>query len=191
MSLFRLARKNIQNYAAQRLKQFIWIATSTTICFFIVSIQSNEMIVEKLQHIPLFVALFYYVSIFLLFVCSFITYKMINSFLKTRKREFQLYEGSDMKKRTMVCLLWQEQLVIFGGAGFFGLIHGMLFLKLCTIIFMKIARIYGGCSAPITISSLLVTTLFIIILIVLSMWQCYQYIQGLKKKSSHKTEKKA
>ncbi|MEH7460305.1 FtsX-like permease family protein [Bacillus sp. JJ1127] len=187
MSIFRLARNNIQNFAAQRLKQFIWIAMSTMLSFFIISIQSNEVIIKKLQHVPLF----YYVSILLFFVCGFVTYQMIKGFLKTRRQEFQSYEAINMKKRQIVCLLCQEQLLIFGGALFFGLIHGMLFLRLFIAIFMKVLGIRGVSGTLITIYALLVTTLLIMILIVLSMWQCYQFVYDLKKESVYKTEEKA
>lgn len=191
MSLFRLARNNIQNFAAQRLKQFIWIAMSTMLSFFIISIQSNEVIIKKLQHIPLFVEFFNYVSILLFLVCSFAIYQMIKGFLKTRRQEFQSYEANNMKKSQIVCLLCQEQLLIFGGALFFGLVHGMLFLRLFIVIFMKVAGIRGVSGALITIYALLVTTLLIMILIVLSMWQCYQFVYDLKKESVYKTEEKA
>ncbi|KEK23171.1 FtsX-like permease family protein [Bacillus gaemokensis] len=191
MSLFRLVRKNIQNYAAQRLKQFIWIATSTMLSFFIISVQSDEVVREKIQYMPFFVEFLYYVFILLFFVCGFVTYQVTKVFLKTRKKEFQSYETVGMEKRRVVCLLCQEQVLLFGGALFLGLIHGMLFLKLFAVIFIKVTGVHGISSVSITIYALSVTALLSIVFILVSMWQCYRFIYGLKGGELYKTEEKA
>ncbi|MDM5189315.1 FtsX-like permease family protein [Bacillus sp. DX4.1] len=191
MSLSRLAQKNIQNYAAQRLKQFICIATSTMLYFFIISVQSNEAVIEKIKHIPLLIVPLYYGSILLFFVCCFVTYQMTKGFLKQRRQECHSYETVGMKKRKIICLLCQEQLLLWGGALLFGLIHGMLFLKLFTVIFIKLTGYHGISSAPITIYALSVTTLFVSVLIVLSMWQCYRFVQNSQYGQSYKVEEKA
>ncbi|EJP91723.1 hypothetical protein IC1_01335 [Bacillus cereus VD022] len=47
MSLCRLARKNIRTFATKRMKQFIWIAMSTMILFFMISLQFNEGAILK------------------------------------------------------------------------------------------------------------------------------------------------
>ena len=70
--------------------------------------------------------------------------------LHVRREEFTSYVAENMKRKEVLCLLFQEQLFIYGAAFVFGLINGMLFLKLFTVIFMKIAGIQGVNSAPIT-----------------------------------------
>ncbi|HCF56119.1 MAG TPA: ABC transporter permease, partial [Bacillus sp. (in: Bacteria)] len=47
MSLCRLARKNIRTFATKRMKQFMWIAMSTMILFFMISLQFNEGAILK------------------------------------------------------------------------------------------------------------------------------------------------
>ncbi|MDZ5606826.1 ABC transporter permease [Bacillus pseudomycoides] len=191
MSLFRLAKKNIQNYAAQRLKQFIWIAMSTMLYFFIISVQSNEAVIEKMQHTPSLLAPLYYGEILLFFVCTAVTYQMTNRFLKNRKQELLLYKTAGMKKRKIFCLFCQEQLLIYGGAVLFGCIHGMLFLKLFTVIFIKLMGGHGINSVPITLYALSVTTMLVVIIILLSIWQCYKFIEEFKCEQLNKVEEKA
>ncbi len=191
MSLFRLAKKNIQNYAAQRLKQFIWIAMSTMLYFFIISIRSNEAVIEKIQHIPFLLATLYYGEVLLFFVCTAVAYQMTKRFLKNRKQELLLYETAGMKKRKIFCLLCQEQFLIYGGAILFGFIHGMLFLKLFTVIFIKLIGVHGINSVPITLYALSITTMLVVIIILLSIWQCYKFIQEFKHEQLYKVEEKA
>ncbi|WP_459500079.1 ABC transporter permease [Bacillus sp. C1] len=191
MSLFRLAKKNIQNDAAQRLKQFIWIAMSTMLYFFIISVRSNEAVIEKIQHKPFVLVTLYYGEVLLFFICTAVTYKMTKRFLKHREQELLLYKTAGMKKRKIFCLLCQEQLLISGGAILFGFIHGMLFLKLFTVMFIKLMGVHGINSVPITLYAVVVTTVVIVIIILLSVWQCYKIIQQFKYEQLYKVEEKA
>ncbi|MFJ8412493.1 FtsX-like permease family protein [Bacillus paramycoides] len=191
MSLFRLAKKNIQTFATKRLKQFMWIAMNTMICFFMISFRFNEVVVSKAGYTPIFVNWFYVLFLFVVFVCTFITYKMTASLLQVRREEFKSYEVVNMTRKEMFCLLCQEQLLTYGGAFVFGLIHGMLFLKLFTIIFMKAVGIQGVTNAPITMYAIVVTAVVMIIVIIISMWQCCRFTQRLKGEKSHETRRKA
>ncbi|WP_242270652.1 FtsX-like permease family protein [Bacillus cereus group sp. BfR-BA-01310] len=190
MSLFRLAKKNIQTFATKRLKQFMWIAMNTMICFFMISFRFNEVVVSKAGYTPIFVNWFYVLFLFVVFVCTFITYKMTASLLQVRREEFKSYEVVNMTRKEMFCLLCQEQLLTYGGAFVFGLIHGMLFLKLFTIIFMKAVGIQGVTNAPITMYAIVVTAVVMIIVIIISMWQCCRFTQRLKGEKSHETRRK-
>ncbi|MED0978611.1 FtsX-like permease family protein [Bacillus paramycoides] len=190
MSLFRLAKKNIQTFATKRLKQFMWISMNTMICFFMISFRFNEVVVSKAGYTPIFVNWFYVLFLFVVFVCTFITYKMTASLLQVRREEFKSYEVVNMTRKEMFCLLCQEQLLTYGGAFVFGLIHGMLFLKLFTIIFMKAVGIQGVTNAPITMYAIVVTAVVMIIVIIISMWQCCRFTQRLKGEKSHETRRK-
>jgi len=121
----------------------------------------------------------------------FITYKMTGSLLQSRGEEFRSYEVVNMKRKEMLCLLCQEQLLTYGGAFVFGLIHGMLFLKLFIIIFMKVVGIQGITNAPITAYAIMVTAVVMITVIIISIWQCCRFIQRLKDEKSHETRRKA
>ncbi|MED0965945.1 ABC transporter permease [Bacillus paramycoides] len=191
MSLFRLAKKNIQTFATKRLKQFMWISMNTMICFFMISFRFNEVVVSKAGYTPIFVKWFYAMFLFVVFVCTFITYKMTASLLQVRREEFKSYEVVNMTRKEMFCLLCQEQLLTYGGAFVFGLIHGMLFLKLFTIIFMKAVGIQGVTNAPITMYAIVVTAVVMIAIIIISMWQCCRFTQRLKGEKSHETRRKA
>ncbi|WP_144561457.1 FtsX-like permease family protein [Bacillus mycoides] len=191
MSVFRLARKNIQNYAAQRLQQFIWIALSTMLYFFIISVRSNEAVIEKMQHIQFWLVSLYYGEILLFFTCAVVTYHMTKKFLKSRKQELLVYKTAGMQKRKVFWLFCQEQLLICGGATLFGFIHGMLFLKLFTMLVIKLIGVHGISSVPITLYAVSVTLVLIGIIIVLSIWQCYKFIQEFKGESLYKVEGKA
>ncbi len=191
MSLFRLARKNIRTFATRRLKQFIWFAMSTMILFFMISLQFNEVVMDKVGDIRIFEMCFYTMFIVLIFICLFITYKMTHSLLQMRREEFKSYEVKHMKRNEMLCLLCQEQLFIYGAAFVFGLVHGMLFLKLFTIIFMKIAGIQGINSAPITIYAIEVVSIIMMVVVLLSMMQCCRFVQNVKGENSFHFKKKA
>ncbi|MGE7880542.1 FtsX-like permease family protein [Bacillus sp. NPDC094077] len=191
MSLCRLARKNIRTFAAKRMKQFMWVAMSTMILFFMISLQFNDVVMDKVGDIRIFEMCFYAMFIFLIFICIFITYKMTYSLLQVRREEFKSYVTENMKRNKMLCLLCQEQLFIYGAAVIFGLVHGMLFLKLFTIIFMKIAGIQGINSAPITIYAIVVVSIIMMVVVLLSMMQCCRFVQSLKDENSFHFKKRA
>ncbi|MBH0349431.1 MULTISPECIES: FtsX-like permease family protein [Bacillus] len=191
MSLCRLARKNIRTFATKRMKQFMWIAMSTMILFFMISLQFNEVVVGKLGTTLLFQMCFYMLFIVVIFICMFITYKMTYSLLQVRKEEMKSYVAENGKRNDVLCLLCQEQLFIYGVAFVFGLVNGMLFLKLFTIICMKIAGIQGIDSAPITIYAIVVVSIIMIVILLLSMVQCFRFVQSLQDKNSFHFKKKA
>ncbi|MGE7890045.1 FtsX-like permease family protein [Bacillus cereus] len=191
MSLCRLVRKNIRTFAVKRMKQFMWIAMSTMILFFMISLQFNEVAIGELGAALLFQMCFYALFIALIFICIFTTYKMMYSLLQVRREEFKSYVAENMKRKEILCLLCQEQLFIYGAAFVFGLVNGMLFLKLFTIIFMKIAGIQGINSAPIVIYAIAVISVIMMVIVLLSMMQCFRFVQSLKDENSFHFKEKA
>ncbi|MED2794703.1 ABC transporter permease [Bacillus wiedmannii] len=184
MSLCQLVRKNIRTFAAKRMKQFMWVAMSTMILFFMISLQFNEGAIGKLETTLLFQMSFYMLFIVFIFICIFTTYKITFSLLQVRKEEIKSYVAESRKRNDVLCLLCQEQLFIYGAAFVFGLVNGMLFLKLFTIIFMKIAGIQGINSAPITIYAIIVVSIIMIGIVLLSMMQCFRFVQSLQDENS-------
>ncbi|MEV5110961.1 ABC transporter permease [Bacillus sp. LBA3-1-1.1] len=184
MSLCQLVRKNIRTFAAKRMKQFMWVAMSTMILFFMISLQFNEGAIGKLETTLLFQMSFYMLFIVFIFICIFTTYKITFSLLQVRKEEIKSYVAENRKRNDVLCLLCQEQLFIYGAAFVFGLVNGMLFLKLFTIIFMKIAGIQGVNSAPITIYAIVVVSIIMIVIVLLSMMQCFRFVQSLQDENS-------
>ena len=83
MSLCRLARKNIRTFATKRMKQFMWIAMSTMILFFMISLQFNEGAILKVGDAFVFQMYFYTLFIVLIFICIFTTYKMMYFIFKS------------------------------------------------------------------------------------------------------------
>ncbi|HDX9631773.1 TPA: ABC transporter permease [Bacillus cereus] len=191
MSLCRLVRKNIRTFAAKRMKQFMWIAMSTMVLFFMISLQFNKGAIGELGTTLLFQMCFYTLFIVFIFICIFTTYKITFSLLQVRKEEMKSYVTENRKKNEVLCLLCQEQLFIYGAAFVFGLVNGMLFLKLFTIIFMKIAGIQGINSAPITIYAIVVVSIIMIVIFLLSMLQCFRFIQSLQDKNPFHFKEKA
>ncbi|MGH1327636.1 ABC transporter permease [Bacillus pretiosus] len=184
MSLCQLVRKNIRTFAAKRMKQFMWVAMSTMILFFMISLQFNEGAIGKLETTLLFQMSFYMLFIVFISICIFTTYKITFSLLQVRKEEIKSYVAENRKRNDVLCLLCQEQLFIYGAAFVFGLVNGMLFLKLFTIIFMKIAGIQGINSAPITIYAIVVVSIIMIVIVLLSMMQCFRFVQSLQDENS-------
>ncbi|WP_410988121.1 ABC transporter permease [Bacillus cereus] len=191
MSLCRLARKNIRTFATKRMKQFMWIAMSIMILFFMISLQFNEGAILKVGDAFVFQMYFYTLFIVLIFICIFTTYKMMYSLLLVRREEFTSYVAENIKRKEVLCLLCQEQLFIYGAAFVFGLVNGMLFLKLFMIIFIRIAGIQGINSAPITIYAIVVVSIIMIVILLLSMVQCFRFVQSLQDKNSLHFKKKA
>ncbi|MDA2382484.1 ABC transporter permease [Bacillus cereus] len=191
MSLCRLARKNIRTFATKRIKQFMWIAMSTMILFFMISLQFNEGAILKVGDAFVFQMYFYTLFIVLIFICIFTTYKMMYSLLRVRREEFISYVAENMKRKEVLCVLCQEQIFIYGAAFVFGLINGMLFLKLFTVIFMKIAGIQGINSAPITIYAVVIISIIMMIVVLISMIQCYRFVGSLKDESSLQSKERA
>ncbi|WP_460229341.1 ABC transporter permease [Bacillus cereus] len=191
MSLCRLARKNIRTFATKRMKQFMWIAMSTMILFFMISLQFNEGAILKVGDAFVFQMYFYTLFIVLIFICIFTTYKMMYSLLLVRREEFISYVAENIKRKEVLCLLCQEQLFIYGAAFVFGLINGMLFLKLFTVIFMKIAGIQGVNSAPITIYAVVIISVIMMTVVLISMMQCYRFVRSLKDENSLRFKERA
>ncbi|MES5884973.1 ABC transporter permease [Bacillus thuringiensis] len=191
MSLCRLARKNIRTFATKRMKQFMWIAMSTMILFFMISLQFNEGAILKVGDAFVFQMYFYTLFIVLIFICIFTTYKMMYSLLLVRREEFISYVAENMKRKEVLCVLCQEQLFIYGAAFVFGLINGMLFLKLFTVIFMKIAGIQGINSAPITIYAVVIISVIMVTVVLISMMQCYRFVRSLKDENSLRFKERA
>ncbi|MBG0972830.1 FtsX-like permease family protein [Bacillus cereus] len=191
MSLCRLARKNIRTFATKRMKQFMWIAMSTMILFFMISLQFNEGAILKVGDAFVFQMYFYTLFIVLIFICIFTTYKMMYSLLHVRREEFTSYVAENMKRKEVLCVLCQEQLFIYGAAFVSGLINGMLFLKLFTVIFMKIAGIQGINSAPITIYAVVIISIIIMTVVLISMMQCYRFVRSLKGENSLRFKERA
>ncbi|HDX9594106.1 MULTISPECIES: hypothetical protein [Bacillus cereus group] len=191
MSLCRLARKNIITFATKRMKQFMWIAMSTMILFFMISLQFNEGAILKVGNAFVFQMYFYTLFIVLIFICIFTTYKMMHSLLHVRREEFISYVEENMKRKEVLCVLCQEQLFIYGAAFVFGLINGMLFLKLFTVIFMKVAGIQGINSAPITIYAVVIISVIMMTVVLISMMQCYRFVRNLKDGNSLRFKERA
>ncbi|AEA17277.1 MULTISPECIES: hypothetical protein [Bacillus] len=191
MSLCRLARKNIRTFATKRMKQFMWIAMSTMILFFMISLQFNEGAILKVGDAFVFQMYFYTLFIVLIFICIFTTYKMMYSLLLVRREEFTSYVAENIKRKEVLCLLCQEQLFIYGAAFVFGLINGMLFLKLFTVIFMKIAGIQGVNSAPITIYAVVIISIIMMTVVLITMMQCYRFVRSLKDENSLRLKERA
>ncbi|MFI8706643.1 ABC transporter permease [Bacillus sp. NPDC077411] len=174
MSLFQLVRKNIQQHAAERLQHFVFISCSVSVYFLLVSIQYNEAVVGTMKDKSLLMNFLCYGStITFSFSCLFILY-VHTHFMKKRQKELQSYRLTGMKRKQIGLILCYEQLVIGGGALIVGLLHGMLFLKLFTIVILRVAGCHGISSAPITIYGLLYTAILFLIIISLTMGQCYR-----------------
>ncbi|MED2497657.1 ABC transporter permease, partial [Bacillus thuringiensis] len=119
------------------------------------------------------------------------TYKMMYSLLLVRREEFTSYVAENIKRKEVLCLLCQEQLFIYGAAFVFGLINGMLFLKLFTVIFMKIAGIQGVNSAPITIYAVVIISIIMMTVVLITMMQCYRFVRSLKDENSLRLKERA
>lgn len=179
MSLFQLVRKNIQQHAAERLQHFVFISCSVSVYFLLVSIQYNEAAVGAIKHTSLLMNFLCYGStITFSFSCFFILY-VHTRFMKKRQKELQSYRLTGMKRKQIGLILCYEQLMIGGGALIVGLLHGMLFLKLFTIVILRVTGCYGISSAPITIYSLLYTVISFIMIILLTAGQCYRCVYQL------------
>lgn len=135
-----VSTKNIQNYAAQRLKQFICIATSAMLYFFIISVQSNEAVIEKIKQIPLLIGLLYYGSILLFFVCCFVTYQMTKGFLKQRRQECHSYETVGMKKEKL-SVYYVRSSCYFGEEPFFWIDSWHVVFEIIHSYFYKVNRL--------------------------------------------------
>ncbi|MGG0275837.1 FtsX-like permease family protein [Bacillus rhizoplanae] len=174
MSLFQLARKNIQEHAAERLQHFVFIVCCVVTYFLLVSIQYNEVVLERLGQKAFLVGFLCYGSIVIVVsACFFILYVHAR-FMKKRQKELQSNRLTGMKRKQIGLILCYEQLMIGGGALIVGLLHGMLFLKLFTVIILRVTGCYGISSAPITIYGLLYTVISFIVVILLTAGQCYR-----------------
>ncbi|MGG2064979.1 FtsX-like permease family protein [Bacillus sp. S14(2024)] len=185
MSLFQLARKNIQEHAVERIQHFVVISCSVIVYFLFVSIQYNKAVVGAINHRSLLMNSLYYGSTIALgFSCLFILY-VHACFMKKRQKELQSYRLTGLKRKQIGLILCYEQLMIGGGGLIVGLLHGMLFLKLFTIVILRVTGCHGISSAPITIYGLLYTVISFIMIILLTAGQCYRCVYQLSSVDSN------
>ena len=64
-----VSEKNIRTFATKRMKQFMWIAMSTMVLFFMISIQFNEGAIGELETTLLFHMCFYTLFMVFIFIC--------------------------------------------------------------------------------------------------------------------------
>lgn len=190
MTLFDLAKKNIQGNFRNYLVYFVSMVFSIVIYFTFVSLQYNERIQESILLSGTMNFLFMASSLLLLlFVAVFILYS--NSFFtRNRKREVGLYSMLGLRKKTIGKMLFYENLLMGIMALVVGIIFGTLLSKLFAMILVKLMGSSAEIDFGISIGAIGQTVLVFMIIIVITSIQGYRLIYRFKLIELFHAEKK-
>ena len=180
MTLFDLAKKNIQGNFSNYLVYFLSMVFSIIIYFTFVSLQYNEKIQQSILLSNTMNFLFMASSLLLLlFVAVFILYS--NSFFtRNRKREVGLYSLLGLKKKTIGKMLFYENFLMGMLALVVGIIFGTLLSKLFTMILVKLMGSSAEIEFGISIEAVGQTILVFLIIIIITSIQGYRLIYRFK-----------
>ncbi|MBM7553435.1 ABC transporter permease [Thalassobacillus pellis] len=180
MTLFSLAKKNIQGNFRHYFVYFISMVFSMVIYFTFVSLQYSEEIQDSIELSDTMSFMFMISSFMLLiFVSTFIFYS--NSFFtRRRKKELGLYSLLGLKKKTIGKLLFYENLVMGLIALVVGIIVGSLLSKLFSLILIRLMGSAAEVDFGISFLAIAQTSAVFIVIIMITSIQGYRLIYRFK-----------
>ncbi|PLR96760.1 ABC transporter permease [Bacillus sp. T33-2] len=138
MSLFNLAKRNIQKNIRQYLLYFYPMVFSIVLYFTFVSLQYNEQIIDEATALDKIEPAFMAASVMLLIFAAIFIWYSNSFFTKRRKKEVALYSLFGMQKQQVAKLLFFENLLIGMFALIAGIAIGALLSKLFAMILVKL-----------------------------------------------------
>jgi putative ABC transport system permease protein len=190
MTLFSLAKKNIQGNFKNYLIYFVSLVFSMVIYYTFVSLQYSDKIQESIELSDTMSFMFMVSSIILiLFVAIFILYS--NSFFtRQRKKEVGLYSMLGLRKKTIGRMLFYENLIMGLVALVIGIILGTLLSKLFSMILIKLMGSTVEVDFGISIQAIIQTVIVFLIIILFTSIQGYRLIYRFKLIELFHAEKK-
>ncbi len=176
MTLFSLARRNVQGNVKSYLIYFASMIFSVVIYYTFISLRYSKEIAENSQKWEGMRSVFLQASIILiLFAAVFIWYS--NSFFtKKRKKEIGLYSLLGVRKRTIGTMLFYENTMMGAFAIAIGIVLGSLLSKLFALLFLKLLNSTVDVSFSVSPDAILNTVIVFAAIILITSVHSYRLI---------------
>ncbi|WP_409302727.1 FtsX-like permease family protein [Peribacillus sp. SCS-155] len=138
MTVFNLARRNIQKDVQQYLLYFYPMVCSIIIYFTFVSLQYNRQIIGAAGMLDKIEPAFAASSIFLLIFAAFFIWYSNAFFMRKRKKEIALYTLFGFPKKKVAQLLFCENILLGIAAIIIGILAGAFLSKLFAMLLVKL-----------------------------------------------------
>ncbi|WP_144510330.1 ABC transporter permease [Bacillus sp. FJAT-22090] len=190
MTLFDLAKKNIQGNFGKYFVYFVSMVFSIIIYFTFVSLQYSTDIQESIMLSDMMGFLFLASSVLLLlFVATFILYS--NAFFtRNRKKEVGLYSILGLRKKTIGKMLFYENLIMGVAALIVGISLGTLFSKLFAMVLVNLMGSTIEINFGLSIGATFQTIIVFLLIILFTSIQGYRLIYRFKLIELFQAEKK-
>lgn len=165
--VIRSMRKNIKHYYLY----FFALIFSAGLYFSFVTLQHNGAIV-KLTHSSMKAEAGFKVgSILLLIIVFFFVFYANQLFLKRRSKEIGLYQMIGIPKSTISYMLTIENIILWVGATFIGILIGFFFSRFFALIFLKVIDTKREVALDFSTDALLQTVLVFAVLLIVVLLQ--------------------
>lgn len=150
-------KHNIKNYAMYFFAMCFSVFTTYSFLALALSNNVNNKIMESASYSMTFKAF----SILILVFVLFFLISSNNSFIRARKKEISTYALFGMENSRIGRLLFLETLMLGGAAIIVGVVSGVFFSKLTTMVLLKMtmSAYKGDIAFNISVSSIIYTTL--------------------------------
>ncbi|WDH80498.1 FtsX-like permease family protein [Paenibacillus urinalis] len=176
MTLFDLARKNIQGNFRSYFVYFFSMFVSTVIFYIFVSLQNSTEIIRSIESSESMKSIFFIASIVLiLFVSVFILYSN-QFFTRKRKQEVGLYALLGLPNQTIGKLLFYENLLIGTIVLVLAVMVGTLLSKLFSMMLARLLGVNVDISISISFPAVASTVIVFMIIILITSLQAYRLI---------------
>ncbi|OXL83332.1 hypothetical protein BCV73_09745 [Paenibacillus sp. SSG-1] len=190
MTLFDVAKKNIQGNVKNYLIYLLSMIFSVMIYYIFVSLQYSQAIAEGLQSSESLRAILSQASVILILFTAVFVWGSNAFFTRKRKKEVGLYALLGMRRQTIARMLFYENLIMSLVALILGVSLGTLLSKLFTMILLKLLDNPVRAGFEIHIGAIGQVTLVFAVLILITSMQGYRLIYKFKLVELFQAERK-
>ena len=176
VTLFSVAKKNIQGNFKNYLIYFSSMIFSVVIYYTFVSVQYSEEIAKGLQSEQSLKSIFTQASIILILFTAVFIWVSNSFFTRRRKKEVGLYALLGLRKRTIARMMFYENLILGAAALIVGIILGTLLSKLFTMILLKLLDSAADVQFGISLRAIGIVAIVFAVMILFTSVQGYRLI---------------
>ncbi|OZB98492.1 ABC transporter permease [Paenibacillus sp. XY044] len=190
MTLFDVAKKNIQGNFKHYLIYLLSMIFSVMIYYIFVSLQYSKAIAEGLQSSESLRAVLSQASVILILFTAIFVWGSNAFFTRKRKKEVGLYALLGMRRQTIARMLLYENLIMSLAAIIVGIFLGTLLSKLFAMILLKLLDNPVKAGFEIHLGAIGQVTLVFAALILITSMQGYRLIYKFKLVELFQAERK-
>ncbi len=176
MTLFDLAKKNIQGNFRNYSIYFVSMFFNVAIFYIFASLQYHEDVHEAISSSQNMRSVFMAATFILILFASIFMYAMNQFFTRKRKKEVGLYALLGLSKKTIGRMLFYENLLIGIAVLAAGIAAGSFLSKLFTMALMRLLEIDVDVGMTLSVPALLSTVIVFMAIIFMTSFQAYRLI---------------